>query len=264
MSYVPMPSTYARCALLAITGLLLATACAPLPPVEPLPQTRRSAPRPTPYAAPPRAAEPYAAIPRPIPEVEIDEESVGETTEPTMPEDIPLEEPPAGAAPDEAPPRHLVDDSERDESLAAQIKAAKAPNVAAALRLVEEARVQINQQHYDQALARLQRSVSIDPSSFYGYYYLAKLKQTTQDYSQAVAFANRATALGVQADRIWLGRAYALQGAIFEKVGRFAEARKAYDRAYKADPTNLTAYTGKSRLSPPVPPAAAPYEDPWR
>jgi Flp pilus assembly protein TadD len=160
----------------------------------------------------------------------------------------------------------LIDDSKRDESLLPQIKAAKAPNVAAALRLVEEGRIQINQGHYDQALSRLQRSVSVDPSSFYGYYYLAKLHQTTQDYSQALAFANRSTALASQVDRVWLSRAYSLQGAIFEKVGRFAEARTAYNRAYSADPTNLTAYTGKSRLTPkePAPQAPPAHEDPWR
>lgn len=272
MTNVPFRLCYSPASILA-AALLLANGCAPLPPVDsPRRGAQRSAPRPTPYAVPQRQPQPYAAIPpaRPIPESDIGEENLGETTAPTRPEEIPLEEPPPPApTPGEpAPPPDLVDDSQRDESLAPQIKAAKAPNVAAALRLVEQGRVQLNQQHYDQALSQLQRSVSIDPSSFYGYYYLAKLHQTTQDYSQALAFANRATALGAQADRIWLGRAYTLQGAIFEKVGRFADARNAYNRAYKTDPTNLTAYTGKARLTPkpqPAPPAAtAPYDDPWR
>ena len=269
MINVPFRFCYSPASFLA-AALLLASGCAPLPPIDAPRRAQRSAPRPTPYAAPQRQPQPYAAIPpRPIPESDIGEENLGETTAPTRPEEIPLEEPPAPALPrEEVQPPDLVDDSQRDESLAPQIKAAKAPNVAAALRLVEQGRVQLNQQHYDQAPSQLQRSVSIDPSSFYGYYYLAKLHQTTQDYSQAIAFANRATALGGQADRIWLGRAYTLQGAIFEKVGRFSEARNAYNRAYKTDPTNLTAYTGKSRLTPKeqlAPPAAnIPHEDPWR
>jgi tetratricopeptide (TPR) repeat protein len=273
MNNAPVRLLYSPESLVAL-ALLFATGCAPLPPVDAPRRAQRYAPRPTPYAAPQRQPEPYANVPppRPIPESNIDEESVGETAAPTLPENIPLEEPAptaevAALPPGEVPaPPDLVDDSKRDESLAPQIKAAKAPNVAAALRLVEEGRVQLNQQHYDQALSQLQRSVSIDPSSFYGYYYLAKLHQTTQDYSQAIAFASRATALGAQADRIWLGRAYALQGAIFEKVGRFADARAAYNRAYKTDPTNLTAYTGKSRLTPkeaPAPLAPATHEDSW-
>lgn len=162
------------------------------------------------------------------------------------------------------PPPDLVEDDGSQASLAPQIQAAKAPNIAAALRMVDEGRVLINQQRYDQAMGRLQRAVSIDPSSFYGYYYLAKAHRETQDYSQAVAFANRATALGAKEDRVWVGRAYTLQGEIFEQVGRYPDARTAYQRAVDADPTNLTAYVGKTRLAPKQPPTPFAHEDPWR
>lgn len=152
-----------------------------------------------------------------------------------------------------------------DESLAPQIKSAKAPNIAAALRLVEEGRGLMNQQRYDQALDLFERSVSVDPSSFYGYYYLARLHYATKDYSQAVAFANRATTLGARGDRVWLGRAYTLQGMIFEDVGRFSDARSAYQRAVGTDPANTTAAVGRARLTPRPPRVepAPPDEDPW-
>jgi tetratricopeptide (TPR) repeat protein len=149
-------------------------------------------------------------------------------------------------------------------SLEPQIKAAKAPNAAAALRMVDKGRIFIDQQKYDDALEQLQRAVSVDPSNFYGYYYLAKAHQRTHDYSQAMAFANRATALGAQTERVWVGRAYTLQGEIFEQVGRFPDARAAYQRAVNADPNNIAAYVGKNRLSPKQAPPTPPYEDSWR
>jgi hypothetical protein len=225
------------------------------------------APRPAGPAARPRPPKPVAPSPTPVPRFQ-------PWTVPTPARTLgvrsgDLREQTIGEgdmdADSEQPPPNLVMDNARDESLVPQIKAATAPNVAAALRMVEQGRVLIGQQRYDQALAQLQRSVSIDPSSFYGYYYLAKAHYLTKDYSQAVAFANRATALGAQADRIWVGRAYTLQAVIFEEVGRFPDARTAYQRAFDADPTSLAAYVGKSRLSPKAQPTPSPtYEDPWR
>jgi len=229
--------------LLAV--VLLALGCAPLPPVEPYVQRAKRPAPPTSYAKlPPQRA----VLPTPARrDYTLDEQEVGE----------------AAAVQPDMPPPDLVTEDESELSLAPQIKAAKAPNVAAALRMVDESRVQISRQQYRPALERLQRAVSIDPSSFYGYYYLAKAHYATQDYSQAVAFANRATALGAHADRAWLARAYTLQGEIFEKVGRFPEARRAYQRAVDADPTNLAAYVGKARLTPKEAPTPPVHEDPW-
>lgn len=151
-----------------------------------------------------------------------------------------------------------------DESLAPEIASAATPNAAASLRLVEEGRVLLAQERYDEALNRFERSVSLDPSSFYGYYYLARLHHATKNYSQALAFANRAAALGAPAGRVWLARAFTLQGVIFEEVGRFAEARSAYQRAVTTDPKNLAAAVGRARLSPPAEPSVLDNEDPGR
>jgi len=156
----------------------------------------------------------------------------------------------------------MVPDNEGDWSLEPQIKAAKAPNTAAALRMIDKSRILIDQQKYEEALDNLERAVSVDPANFYGYYYLAKAHREAHDYSQAIAFANRATALGARAERVWLARAYTLQGEIFEQVGRFSDARAAYQRAFNADPTSLAAYVGKNRLSPQQPPPTPIDEDP--
>jgi tetratricopeptide (TPR) repeat protein len=177
----------------------------------------------------------------------LDEQSIGEAME----------------LPPQMPPTATEPKSDLAESLAPQIKSAKSPNVAAALRLVDDGRALLAQKRYDQARDRFERSVAIDPSSFYGYYYLARLSYVSQSYSQAVAFANRATALGAGAERPWLARAYTLQGEIFEKVGRFADARTAYQRAVDTDPTNLTAFVGRARVTPQPPEAPKVNEDPW-
>lgn len=226
---------------------LVIAGCAPLPPVEPLPPRR---PASAPQAEIPAKQRLYGQ-PTPTPTriaAILREQEIDETAE---------------HKPAELPPPDALPEGDGVASLEPQIKAAKAPNTAAALRMVDKGRALIDQQKYDDALEQLQRAVSVDPSNFYGYYYLAKAHRQTQDYSQAIAFANRATALGSQTDRAWLARAYTLQGEIFERVGRFSDARAAYKRAVDADPNNLTAYVGKARLSPQQQPTPV-HEDPWR
>lgn len=134
------------------------------------------------------------------------------------------------------------------EPLLAQISATTAPHVAAALRLIEDARRQMRQSAYDAALDRLERAVAIDPTNAYGYYFLAQVHFLKKNYDQAVAFASRAASLGGRADPISQGRIYGLQGAVFEQVGRYPDARKAYQDAIAADPNNVAARVGLGRL----------------
>ena len=134
------------------------------------------------------------------------------------------------------------------ESLVKQISAGTAPNVAAALRLIEDGRQQIREGAYDAALDRLERAVAIDPTSAYGYYFLAQVHFLKKNYDQAVAFATRAASLGRRADPAFQGRIYNLQGAVFEQVGRYPDARKAYGKALGADPQNVAARGALARL----------------
>jgi tetratricopeptide (TPR) repeat protein len=122
--------------------------------------------------------------------------------------------------------------------------------VAAALRLIEDGRQQMQQGAYDAALDRFERAVAIDPTSAYGYYFLARVHFLRKSYDQAIAFASRAASLTARTDRIWLGRIRSLEAAVFEEVGRYPDARKAYQQALEADPDNLSAQVGIARLSP--------------
>ena len=138
-------------------------------------------------------------------------------------------------------------------SVLAAVGPTTGPSVTAALRLIEDGRQNLRQGQYDVALERFERSLSLDPNSPYAYYFLARLHFTTQRYDQAVTFAGRAVALGSKLDPGWLGRAYELQGAAFEAVGRYPDARTAYRNATRADPLNAAARAGLARLAPPQP-----------
>ena len=59
-----------------------------------------------------------------------------------------------------------------------------------------------------------------------------------------------AVVLSARTDPVLLGRSYGLQGAAFEAVGRYQDARKAYAKAIEADPNNLAARVGVARLNP--------------
>ncbi|MFI5396983.1 MAG: tetratricopeptide repeat protein [Candidatus Binatia bacterium] len=135
------------------------------------------------------------------------------------------------------------------ESLLTQISSTTPPNVAAALRLIEDGRQRMHQGAYDAALDRFERAVAIDPASAYGYYFLAQVQFFKKNYDQAMAFVSRAASLGGRTDRVSQGRIHSLQGAVFEEVGRYPDARKAYQAAITADPNNLAARVGIARLS---------------
>lgn len=237
-----------------LLGILLAAgtnACAPL--VAPVPQRpslaarvdtdattarARSAtpPRRTsthPGLFPPHAIAAPAPLPEPTPLVELELEEK-DPPEPSAEVASELESAPAP--------------SWNTESLESRIASAAAPNVTAALRLVERGRQLLDSGDRDGALDVLERAVAIDPTNPYGYYFLARLYMERRSHNQALGFANRAAILTDPSDSVWMGRALSLQGAIFEDVARYPEARTAYRQALEADPRNVAARVGLNRL----------------
>ncbi len=183
--------------------------------------------------------------PTPTASARLEESSIGETAEFTPPPGATAAE---TAAPTATTVPEVVATAADPESLLTHIKAGTAPNVAAALRLIEDGRQEMAHAAYDAALDRFERAVAIDPTNAYGYYFLAKVHLLKKDYDQAVAFASRAASLSARDDPVSQGRIHSLQGAVFEEVGRYPDARKAYQQAIEADPNNLAARVGAARL----------------
>ncbi len=228
-----------RCWIGVATLLALLAACAnappwlPLTPPGPVAPTTRATPTPT-----------YTPAPTATARTPLEEGNVGEAPELTpTPEALAAVPTPAAEAV-EAPAT-----AAQPESLLSRIGPTTPPNVAAALRLIEEGRQQLNDGHAETALDRFERAVAIDPANAYGYYFLAQLHYLKKNYDQAIAFASRAAVLSARTDRIWLARVYSLEGAVFEDVGRYPDARKAYQKAVEADSQNLAARVGVARLS---------------
>ncbi len=218
--------------------LLLLAACATTPPPRP---ARRVAAVP---AVPPAAA-PQPGTPR---TAALEERDVGEAPElPPAPEAL-AAIPPGPAEELEKPSTASV--PAEPDSLLSRIGPNTPPNVAAALRLIEDGRQQLQQGSADPALERFERAVAIDPANPYGYYFLAQLHYQKKKYDQAIAFANRAVVFSARTDTVWQARAYSLQGAVYEDAGRYPDARWAYQKAVEADPNNLAARVGVARLTP--------------
>jgi len=221
---------------------LLFSAC---PPPRPPAPSAGHVPRPP--------ATPTSARRRPTPTAAtlLEESPIGEAPELTLPPAAaPVGATPAATAlptPTTTPEEGAT--SAEPESLLTHIGPGTPPNVTAALRLIEDGRQRMEQGAYDAALDRFERAVAIDPTNAYGYYFLARVHFLKKNYDQAIAFASRAASLSARTDRVSLGRIRSLEGAVFEEVGRYPDARKAYQQAIEADPDNLSAQVGLTRLS---------------
>jgi tetratricopeptide (TPR) repeat protein len=121
--------------------------------------------------------------------------------------------------------------------------------VGAAIRITDAAREKLARGDANGAAADLERAIKVDPNSPYAYFYLARTNLTLSRYDQAAVCAERAASLASALEPSWLGPALTLQGEIFEKAGRFADARRAYQRALEVDRSNGAAAAGLSRLS---------------
>jgi Flp pilus assembly protein TadD len=135
-----------------------------------------------------------------------------------------------------------------DSSLAPLIASAPTPARAASLRITEQQRVALERGHTDDAIRELAHAISIDPSNSYAYFYLGRAYIARRDYGQAQTFFKRAE-IGVASNSAWLGETYAFEGVCLEQSGKSADAAAAYQKALAANPGNLTARVGVTRLS---------------
>ena len=141
-------------------------------------------------------------------------------------------------------------------SLAGEIKKAETPARMAALRVTEQARVELAAGKTDDALRDLGRAVSIDPGNPFEYVYLGRAYVARRNYAQALTFLKRAE-IGFGARPDWLGETVGFEGACYEELGQMTDAALAYRRALGSAQGNLRARVGYSRLSGYLPSVAS-------
>jgi Tetratricopeptide repeat len=230
--------------LLAGAALVLATAlaaCAPQRPYRaPLPPSRVPIPpsQPLPPSAPPET------VSKPLPpDPKIREQDLKSKAPPVLPPSA--KEPDRRPAPDSAvvPPPPLADDS----SLLAKITPGVSPQRAASLRLTDEGSRLLDAGEPAKALARLERTIVIDATNPYGYFYLAKAQYRLGRYGESLNFLAVAESR-LSAEPFWLAEVHALRGENYRAQGHLQRAESSYQQALRLNSGNRTANDALARL----------------
>ncbi len=161
---------------------------------------------------------------------------------------------------DEAPPLDIgaITPTLRvsDAPLNAVIAAEPSPARAASLRATDKARQQLIANHPDEAIRTLGSAIGIDPANPYAYFYLGRAYVAKKDDEQALSFFKRAEIGFGSNNAVWLSETLAFEGLTYEESSRINAAAAAYQQAIAADPGNLMARVGYTRVSPDVTPVA--------
>ncbi len=151
--------------------------------------------------------------------------------------------PPALPPPPPTAPPPLADDS----SLLAKITPGTPPQRAASLRLTEEARRLLDGGDHSKALNLLEKSIAIDSSNPYGYYFLAKAHHALGRQQESLRFLDVTESL-LAGNAYWLAEVYALRGEDYRALGSMERADSNYSQALRLNPGNRTAAEGQSRV----------------
>ena len=227
--------------LLALLVLALLQACATVRtsrPASPPPASSASSPAPPQVSSLTRTPEPEA---KPmVGQDKIKEEDLKEKRSP--PQSKSKDRPGRPAAGKEGPPP-VADDS----SLIAKITPRTSPQRAASLRLTEEGRKLIEAGEYAKALSRLEKTISIDSTNPYGYYYLAQTHFYLGGYQESLNFLEVAESL-LSNEPYWLAEVFALKGENFRALGFSQKADSSYSQALRLNPGNRLAAEGLSNV----------------
>jgi hypothetical protein len=241
------------------TAIVLLYGCAPQRPYRvPPPPISRSAPPQTPEATAPipsLAAPPPAEVTRrPVPPDGTIREQDIRTKSPTPPANKETKESSRQASPGESrtgpdsnvfqpttPP--LPDDS----SLLAKITSGVTPQRAASLRLTEEGRKLLDAGDAVKALTRLERTIVIDSTNPYGYFYLAKAQNRLGRYQESLNFLDVAESR-LNGEPFWLAEVHALRGENYRALGQPQRAETSYMQSLRLNSGNRTAADALLRM----------------
>jgi hypothetical protein len=134
-----------------------------------------------------------------------------------------------------------------DSSLLAKITPGTSPQRAASLRLTEEGRKLLDGGNAARALTPLEKTIVIDSTNPYGYFYLAKAQFKLGHYQQSLNFLDVAESR-LAAEPFWLAELHALRGENFRALGMTQKAEASYAQALRLNSGNRTASEALSRL----------------
>lgn len=259
MSLFEKKSSCAVSALLA--GMVLASGlfgCAPQRPYRaPVPPSKSTSQTPAPL--PPAAELPRQPLPQDSRIGEQDIRSKAPTTaratkeakEPPKQASVSETRTPVEPAPQAALPPPLPDDS----SLLAKITPGVSPQRAASLRLTEEGRKLLDAGEPAKALTPLERTIAIDSTNPYGYFYLAKAQYRLGRYKESLNFLDVAESR-LSGEPFWLAEVHALRGENFRAQGQNQKAEVSYVYALRLNSGNRAAAEGLARLQSEASPAS--------
>jgi hypothetical protein len=234
--------------ILGIAWIIGATpSCAPRPLYRtPLPSGSPPASSATlPPAPPPSAVQEPHRTPLPQ-ESKIREQDLKTRSPITAPAAKEAAKPPP-LVPPESPSGPLPDDS----SLVAKITPGTPPQRAASLRLTEEGRKLLEAGDAAKALSRLEKTIVIDSTNPYGYFYLAKTHYQLGRFKESLSFLDVAESR-LSGEPFWLAEVYALRGENFRALGMNDKAEVSYAQALRLNSGNRTANDALTRLHKPT------------
>jgi Tetratricopeptide repeat len=254
-----MLSLRTKNSLLGATGcwLVVLYGCAPQRPYRaPLPPSSSTTPAlRTPQSTAPIPAPPPPEAPdtsrRPVPqEGKISEQDI-RTKSPTPP--------PAGKETKESSRQAGIGESHTtpeatvspalpdDSSLLAKITPGVTPQRAASLRLTDEGRKLLDAGDAAKALTRLERTIAIDSTNPYGYFYLAKAQNRLGSYKESLNFLDVAESR-LSGEPFWLAEVHALRGDNYRALGQPQRAETSYVQSLRLNSGNRTAADALLRL----------------
>ena len=246
---------YRKISLLT-AAIVVLYGCAPQRPYRaPLPPSSSFPAPPTPQTTAPLPPPPLETARRPVPQDgTIREQDIRTKAPPSPPTSKETKEPSKQASLGESrtspgstvfqpatPP--LPDDS----SLIAKINPGVTPQRAASLRLTEEGRKLLDAGDTNKALTRLERTIVIDSTNPYGYFFLAKAQNRLGRYQESLNFLDVAESR-LNGEPFWLAEVHALRGENYRALGQSQRAETSYVQALRLNSGNRTAADALLRM----------------
>ena len=251
MNFKPL-GKYGKFALV----IAVAASCAPQRPYRvPIPPTNvpaSNARLPAPASAPPPA--PSIEFPaKPLPqEGKIREQDIRSKT--TAPAAKDVKEPAKQASvsesrgSSEATPAPTAPPLADDSSLLAKITPGISPHRAASLRVTDEGRKMLDAGEPAKAMSRLERTIVIDSTNGYGYFYLAKAQYRLGRYQESLNLLEVAQSR-LNGEPFWLAEVHALRGENYRALGQAPRAEASYHQSLRINSGNRTASDGLARMT---------------